>query len=55
MKWVYGKKAAGKKMTVKIFIKSKPHGSLDGIYETVGEVVEALGKFSPYVEVYIEA
>lgn len=55
MKRAHGKKAAGKKMTVKIFIRRKPHGSLNGIYETVDGTLEALGEFNPHVEVYIEA
>ncbi len=52
MKWTRRKKNAVTGMTIRISIKR--YGSLDGLDETVNRVVEALGKFSPYVEINIK-
>ena len=42
-------------MSVKILIKKKPHGNLHDVGKVIDDVVEIVGKFSPYVEVSIEA
>lgn len=49
------KKNAIRRMTVKIFIKEKPHGNLQDAGKVIDDVVGIVGKFSPYVEVHIEA
>lgn len=55
VEWMRRKKNAVKGMTVKISIKRGAHCDLHDVGKVIDDMVEMVGKFSPYVEVSIEA